>query len=94
MNKSELAAQIAKDSGLTQAHAAGAIDLVLGGITTALKSGDNVSIVGFGAFSVAERAARKGRNPSTGEEINIAASRTPKFKAGKGLKDAVANKTK
>ena len=94
MNKSELAAQLAKDSGLTQAHAAGAIDLVLNGITKALKSGEDVSIVGFGSFSVAERAARKGRNPQTGEEIKIAAARLPKFKPGKGLKDAVAKKPK
>jgi DNA-binding protein HU-beta len=65
------------------------VEAVIDGITNTLKSGDTVTVVGFGTFSVTERAARTGRNPQTGETINIKASKTPKFKAGKALKDAV-----
>ncbi|MCT8974426.1 MULTISPECIES: HU family DNA-binding protein [Microbaculum] len=89
MNKADLIAQVANDSSLPKAQAAGAVDAVLDAITGALKSGDEVKIAGFGTFSVAERAASTGRNPKTGEPIQIAATKLPKFKAGKGLKDAV-----
>jgi len=80
---------VAEDAGLSRADAARAVDAVFGCITGALKQGDEVRLVGFGTFSVAERAASTGRNPRTGETIQIAASKQPKFKAGKGLKDAI-----
>lgn len=89
MNKTELVNVIAETSGLTKADADKALDVTLEAITEALKSGDDVRIIGFGSFSVSERKAKTGRNPRTGEEIQIAASKQPKFKAGKGLKDAV-----
>ena len=89
MNKADLIAQVANDSSLPKAQAASAVDAVLDTITGALKSGDEVKIAGFGTFSVANRAASTGRNPKTGEPIKIAATKLPKFKAGKGLKDAV-----
>ncbi len=89
MNKADLIAQVANDSSLPKAQAAGAVDAVLDAITGALKKGDEVKIAGFGTFSVAKRAASTGRNPKTGEPIKIAATKLPKFKAGKGLKDAV-----
>ena len=89
MNKSELIAQIAETTGLSQADAGRALNAITDSITKALKQGDSVSLVGFGTFSVSARAAREGRNPRTGETIQIAAANLPKFKAGKGLKDAV-----
>jgi len=89
MNKSELIDAIAADSGLSKADAGRALDAVTNSITGALKSGGSVSMVGFGTFSVKKRAARAGRNPRTGETIQIAASNNPSFKAGKALKDAV-----
>jgi DNA-binding protein HU-beta len=89
VNKNELVAAVADDSGLSKADAAKAVDAVFDSITGALKKGDEVRLVGFGTFAVSSRAATKGRNPRTGEEIDIPASKQPKFKAGKGLKDAV-----
>lgn len=89
MNKNELVAAVADSADMTKADAASAVDAVLESVTTALKSGDEVRLVGFGTFSVASRAASEGRNPRTGEKIKIAASKQPKFKAGKGLKDAL-----
>ncbi|MEO6698792.1 MAG: HU family DNA-binding protein [Paraperlucidibaca sp.] len=89
MNKSELIDRIAEAANLTKADAGRALDATVGAVTAALKSGDAVTLVGFGTFAVKERAARTGRNPQTGKEIAIAASKTPSFKAGKGLKDAV-----
>jgi DNA-binding protein HU-beta len=89
MNKNDLAAVVAETSGTSKADAAKAIDSVLDAIAGALKGGDSVQLIGFGNFSIASRAAREGRNPSTGETIQIAASKQPKFKAGKALKDAV-----
>jgi len=89
MNKSELIDAVSNASGLAKADAARAVDAVFDSITAALKGGDSVALVGFGTFAVKERAARAGRNPRTGEVINIAASKMPVFKAGKGIKDAV-----
>lgn len=89
MNKNELVAAVAEQSGLAKGDAGKAVDAVFDQISAALKSGDEVRLVGFGTFSVSERAASEGRNPRTGEKIQIAASKQPKFKAGKGLKDAV-----
>jgi DNA-binding protein HU-beta len=89
MNKAELVDAVAGASNLSKADAGRAIDAVVDSITSALKRGEQVSVVGFGTFSVKHRAARSGRNPRTGETIQIAASNVPGFKAGKGLKDAV-----
>ncbi len=89
MNKSDLVDAVAADAGLTKADAAKAVDALFDAITGALKKGDEVRLVGFGTFAVSERAARTGKNPRTGEAIQIAASKQPKFKAGKGLKDAL-----
>jgi DNA-binding protein HU-beta len=89
MNKSDLVDAIAESAGLSKADAGRALDGVVDTITSALKSGQSVSLVGFGTFSVRDRAARTGRNPRTGETIQIAASKNPAFKAGKALKDAV-----
>lgn len=89
MNKNDLIAAVARDSGQTASTATGVVDAIFDEITGALKSGDEVKIAGFGSFSVAKRAARAGRNPRTGETIQIKASKQPKFKAGKALKDAV-----
>ena len=89
MNKSELIDAIASDSGLSKADAGRALDGFTSAITNALKGGDSISMVGFGTFSVKHRAARAGRNPRTGETIQIKASNNPSFKAGKALKDAV-----
>ncbi len=89
MNKSELIAAIADKSGLTQSDAGKALTAFCDSVTESLTKGDDVQITGFGGFSVSERAARTGRNPQTGETIQIAASKAPKFKSGKGLKDAV-----
>ncbi len=89
MNKNDLVAAVAQATGTSKADAAKAVDGVFDAITGALKSSDSVQLVGFGSFSVANRAARQGRNPRTGETIQIAASKQPKFKAGKALKEAV-----
>ena len=89
MNKSDLIDTIADSAGLSKADAGRALDGFVDAITGALKAGQSVSLVGFGTFSVRDRAARTGRNPRTGETINIAASKNPAFKAGKALKDAV-----
>jgi len=89
MKKVELINHVAASAGLSKADAGAAVDAVLSGISGALASGDSVSLVGFGTFSVTARAARTARNPRTGEAINVPASKAPKFKAGKGLKDAV-----
>ena len=89
MNKSELVDSIADGAGLTKADAGRALDAFVDSITGALQGGDSVSLVGFGTFSVRARAARTGRNPRTGETIQIKASNNPAFKAGKALKDAV-----
>jgi DNA-binding protein HU-beta len=89
MNKSELIEAVASGADLSKADATRATDAVLDSISNALGQGDQVAIVGFGTFSVRERAARTGRNPQTGETINIKASKTKGFKAGKALKDAV-----
>ncbi len=89
MNKSELIDAIAAEADISKADAGRALDATLDSITGALKKDDTVSLVGFGTFSVKERAARTGRNPQTGEPIKIAAAKTPGFKAGKALKDAV-----
>jgi DNA-binding protein HU-beta len=89
MNKSELIDAIASDSGLSKADAGRALDGFTSAITNALKDGGSISMVGFGTFSVKHREARTGRNPRTGESIQIKASNNPAFKAGKALKDAV-----
>jgi DNA-binding protein HU-beta len=89
MNKHDLVGKVAELSGLTKGDADKAVDAVFDTISATLKSGDEVRLVGFGTFSVSERAASEGRNPRTGEKIAIPASKQPKFSAGKGLKDAV-----
>lgn len=89
MNKSELIEAVAKSADLSKADAGRAVDAFVDATTKALKKGDQVSLVGFGTFSVRSRAAREGRNPRTGETIRIPASKSPAFKAGKALKDAV-----
>ena len=89
MNKNDLVAAVADSTGLSKTDAAKAVDSVFEEITTALTNSDEVRLVGFGSFSVANRAASQGRNPRTGEPMQIPASRQPKFKAGKGLKSAV-----
>ncbi|MFV1872510.1 MAG: HU family DNA-binding protein [Oleiphilus sp.] len=89
MNKSELIEAIAESADISKAAAGRAIDAVVESVTSALKKGDQVTLIGFGTFSVKDRAARTGRNPQTGAEIQIAAAKIPSFKAGKGLKDAV-----
>jgi len=89
MNKQELIAAIATDSGLTKVEAEKALNSVTTNITAALTRKDKVTLVGFGTFSTSDRAARIGRNPRTGESINIAATTVPKFKAGKELKAAI-----
>lgn len=91
MNKSELIDAIAEKGGVSKTDAGKALDATIASITEALKKkGDTVTLVGFGTFSVKERAARTGRNPKTGEELQIKATKVPSFKAGKGLKDSVA----
>lgn len=89
MNKQDLVAHVADAAGLSKADATKAVDSVIDGITNSLRRGNEVRLVGFGTFAVARRAASRGRNPRTGEPINIPASKQPKFKAGKALKDAV-----
>lgn len=89
MNKAELIDAVAEGADVSKAAATRAVDTVIDSIANALKKGDQVTLVGFGTFSVKERAARTGRNPRTGEPIQIAAAKVPGFKAGKALKDAV-----
>ena len=89
MNKSEMIDMVAEAADISKAAAGRAVDAVFEGVTNSLKGGDSVTLVGFGTFSVSDRAARAGRNPRTGETIQIKASKMPKFKAGKALKDAV-----
>ncbi|HLU62069.1 MAG TPA: HU family DNA-binding protein [Gammaproteobacteria bacterium] len=89
MNKAELIEAVAASADLSRADATKAVEAVLATVTDALKKGDQVTLVGFGTFLVKERAARTGRNPQTGQTIQIAASKVPGFKAGKALKDAV-----
>lgn len=89
MNKSDLVDAVAVEAGLTKAQAAKAVDSLFDAVTGALKAGDEVRLVGFGTFAVSKRAARTGKNPRNGEPITIAASTQPKFKPGKGLKDAL-----
>lgn len=89
MNKNELISEVAEKTGLTKAAAGEAVDATFDAIASSLKGGDEVKILGFGNFSVSERAATTGRNPRTGETIQIAASKNAKFKAGKGLKDSI-----
>ena len=89
MTKAELIAAIAAKTGETKKVAAASVDAFTEVVTEALKKGDKVQLVGFGSFDVVKRAARTGRNPQTGAAVKIAASKAPKFKAGKALKDAV-----
>lgn len=89
MNKGDLINQIAADAGLSKAQAGAALNSVLDSVAKTLKKGDKVTLVGFGTFSVSERAARTGRNPQTGKEIKIAAKNVVKFKPGKELSAAV-----
>jgi DNA-binding protein HU-beta len=94
MNKSQLIDAISSDSGLTKADSARAVDSLVATVEKTLKKGDDVSITGFGKFSVVKRAARQGVNPRTGERVKIKASKAPKFSAGAGLKQAVSGKKK
>ncbi|EXB26029.1 DNA-binding protein HU-beta [Acinetobacter baumannii 1437282] len=89
MNKSELISHIATTAGISKTQATAALQAVETGVIDTLANGGQVALTGFGTFSVKERAARTGRNPKTGEELQIKASKVPSFKAGKGLKDAV-----
>lgn len=89
MNKSELIDAIAANADISKAAAAKALDGMIAAVTDTLKNGNDVTLVGFGTFYVGERAERSGRNPKTGETITIPAARTPKFRAGKALKDAL-----
>ncbi|MEE9358610.1 HU family DNA-binding protein [Candidatus Vondammii sp. HM_W22] len=89
MNKTELVDAMADSADLSKAAAGRALDGMISAVTAALQNGDQVTIVGFGSFSVRQRAARTGRNPQTGAAIQIKASNNPAFKAGKALKDAV-----
>ena len=89
MNKSELIDQIAKQADISKAAAGRALDATVGAVTTSMKKGGMVTLVGFGTFFVGKRAARSGRNPRTGATIKIRAAKVPKFRAGKALKDAV-----
>lgn len=94
MNKTDLINAVASTGEFSKKDATKAVDSVFDAVLEALKNGDKVQLIGFGNFEVRERAARKGRNPQTGEEITIAASRVPAFKPGKALKDAVATPVK
>ncbi|MBO4285676.1 MAG: HU family DNA-binding protein [Alphaproteobacteria bacterium] len=89
MNKTEFVANVAKAAGVTKVEVSKVLAAGISVITKALKKGETVQIIGFGSYSVAKRAARKGRNPATGKEIKIPASKAPKFRAGKALRDAV-----
>ncbi len=90
MNKTDLVSSVAEKTELTKKDAEKAVNAILSSVEEALAKGDKVQLVGFGTFEVRERAARKGRNPQTGDEIEIAAAKVPAFKAGKALKDAVS----
>ena len=90
MNKTELIAAVAEKTDHSKKDADAAVSAVLGAITDALKAGDKIQLVGFGTFEVRNRAAKQGRNPRTGETMTVPASKVPAFKAGKALKDAVA----
>jgi DNA-binding protein HU-beta len=89
VNKSELIEHMAQQADISKAAAARALEAMIGGVKTSLKKGGSVSIVGFGTFVVSKRQARTGRNPSTGAEIKIKSAKVPKFRPGKGLKDAL-----
>ena len=89
MNKSELIDQVAKSADISKAAAGRALDAAIGAVKASLKKGQTVTLVGFGTFYVGKRAARSGRNPRTGATIKIKAAKVPKFRAGKGLKDAI-----
>ena len=89
MTKADLVNSIAEKAGLSKADAEKALKALTDAVAEALKAGEKVSLVGFGTFSVGERAARQGQNPQTGAKINIAAAKVPKFKAGKALKDSI-----
>ena len=89
MNKTELIEHIAQNADISKAAAGRALDATIGAVQSTLKKGGTVALVGFGTFAVTKRAARKGRNPRTGAEIKIKAARIPRFRPGKGLKDAV-----
>lgn len=89
MNKSELIEAIAVSADIPKAAASRALDAMIESVTESLKKGDSVALVGFGTFTVKERAARTGRNPQTGQPIDISAAKVPTFKAGKALKDSV-----
>jgi DNA-binding protein HU-beta len=89
VNKSELIEHIAKQADISKAAATRALEAMIGGVKTTLKRGGSVSLVGFGTFTVTKRAARAGRNPRTGAAIKIKAAKVPKFRPGKGLKDAL-----
>jgi DNA-binding protein HU-beta len=89
MNKQEVVAKVAKDTGITKTAAAGAVESIIDGITRALKKGNSVSFVGFGTFKISNRKARTARNPQTGAAIKIPKRRVPRFTAGKALKQAV-----
>ncbi|QJQ94366.1 MULTISPECIES: nucleoid-associated protein HU-beta [Halomonadaceae] len=89
MNKSELIEAIAASADIPKAAASRALDAMVESVTESLKKGDSVSLVGFGTFTVKDRAARTGRNPQTGKPIEISAAKVPSFKAGKALKDSV-----
>ncbi|HZK46368.1 MAG TPA: HU family DNA-binding protein [Atopostipes sp.] len=88
-NKADLIDGVASKSGLTKKDATAAVEALFEVVTETLASGERVQVIGFGSFEVRDRAARKGRNPQTGEEIEIPATKVPAFKAGKGLKDSV-----
>lgn len=92
MNKTQLVDAVSADSGLTKADTQRAIESLIGTVSKSLKKGDEVSITGFGKFSVVKRAARQGVNPRTGEKVKIKATKAPKFTAGAGLKQAVSGK--
>jgi DNA-binding protein HU-beta len=89
VNKTELIEHIAQNADISKAAAGRALDATIGAVKSTLKKGGTVALVGFGTFAVTKRAARKGRNPRTGAEIKIKAARIPRFRPGKGLKDAV-----
>lgn len=91
MNKNELIASVAEQAGITKAQASDALEAVLGGITSSLSSGEEVRLIGFGNFIVANRKASTARNPQTGATVNVPAAKVPRFKPGKALKEAVNN---
>jgi DNA-binding protein HU-beta len=94
MTKAELVEAVAKSASIPKAAAEKAVGAFINTVSSALKQGDRVTLVGFGSFEVSQRQARTGRNPQTGKEINIAEAKVPKFRPGKALKDAIASKKK